>query len=86
MFLQRRCYVERFCRYHAGETSIVEDAARVLKCKPTEVFAKAAIAKGYIAYNQQAEKWISHYVEQYLAEEVVDFCLSVLTEHKEVVH
>jgi len=78
--------VERFCHFMSHETTIIEDTAKVLRCKPTEVFAKAAIAKGYIHYERQADAWIAHWIDQYLAEAVVDFCLTVLQEHKEVVH
>ncbi len=58
---------------------IVEDAAKRLGCRPTEIFFKAAITKGHADYNNRATIWLSRYVEtHHVEEEVVDFCLDVL--------
>ena len=69
----------RFHIFDGENSTIIEDAARKLGCKPTDIFAKAAIASGYIAYNKQTAIWLSRYVEnRCIAEEVVDYCLNVL--------
>lgn len=58
---------------------IVSDAARKLKCTETHLFVKAAAYAGYVAYKRQAAIWLSHYVERRVPDEVIDFCLSVMT-------
>lgn len=59
--------------------SVIEDTAKKLNCKPTEVFRRAAINLGFISYEQQSAIWVSRYVEcRAIDKDVVDWCIDVM--------